>query len=133
MVKDRLFWNIRNTPIIQRLLLCILLSVLSSCVQDTSDYLAIFQAKPHISAPQEFMECALLVERHVLSTRHWDEQEFKVSFEGIDEHFNNQPIFRISHIDDYKYHVEGKHGAGTSIFVVADCRNMKIIEELKMQ
>jgi len=133
MVKGGSFWNIRNTPTIQRFLLCISLLVLSSCVQDTPDYLAIFQAKPHISAPQEFMECALLVERHVLSTRHWDEQEFKVSFEGIDEHFNNQPIFRISHIDDYKYHVEGKHGAGTSIFVVADCRNMKIIEELKMQ
>lgn len=124
----------RSTPLIQRIIIWVVLLGLFGCSPETPPSLNHFLAEPQISAPPEYLECAKLVNRHVLATRSWDESVFNVSFDGINLQFNS-PIFRVSHIDDYRVNRgEVLHlGSGNSFFVVADCANMKIIKELKMQ
>lgn len=111
-----------------------LLHVFQGCSPGTPTSLERFHAKPHISAPPEYLDCANLINQHVIHTRALDERIFKVSYDGTNIQFN-APIFRVSHMEDYRNRSRRELGAGSgsSFFVVADCANMKIIKELKMQ
>lgn len=126
--------SVCRTRIVRVAVIVFALHALPGCAPETPTSLERFQARPHIVAPPEYLDCAKLVNEHVIRTRALDEEMFKVAYDGTNIQFN-APIFLVSHIDDHRNRPKGELGAGSglSLFVVVDCKNMEIIKELKMQ
>jgi hypothetical protein len=104
--------------------------VLAACWDNGSaDREAAFRARPHIQASAELIECANLVDRYVASSKRWANADYKVALERVE---SNATLFRVSHVDDTRGDPSIR-GAGTSIFVEADCGSGRILHELRMQ
>jgi hypothetical protein len=103
--------------------------MVAACSESDMDGEVQFRSRPHVEVNAELMECALLVDRYVASVKSWAELDYKVAFEASLE--RNVTLFRISHVDDYRG-PPGRHGAGTSMLVEADCNAGRILRELGM-
>jgi hypothetical protein len=108
---------------------------LAACSPEPPDTVEIFKKQSHISAPEEYRECAIMVSNYVIATRSWDEALFNVEFTGLNEDpdfDDHAPMFGVSHIDSWKPGA-AMGGGGLSFFAAADCTKMQVIRELKTQ
>ena len=110
---------------------CLIALTVNGCDDKSTQGLEKFKSQPQISAPEDYLECAGIVNQYIATKKAWPEADYNVSFDGLDRDTGHQ-VFRISHIESYRQPI-GVGGDDYSIFVHADCTSMTIKGEYKQQ
>ncbi|MBK7520766.1 MAG: hypothetical protein IPJ33_07470 [Gammaproteobacteria bacterium] len=118
-------------PVFIIIISSLVMATVSGCHRASDHGAEEFLSQPQIKAPPEYSECAVMVNKYVATQKLWKEENYNISFDGLDRESGDQ-VFRVSHIDTYQTPI-GIGGIGSSFFLHVDCANMKIKGEYKQQ